>query len=193
MKTSLLPYLEIIWVIINFLHRFIDIARQKHWEGQFGEVVTARISIRKSILEDVRSMKTVTGIRTVTESTELIRTLGNYRVCHGFRLKKRDDYFSVNFDHFMIEQNFWRQKGQYWRLAQPKTEPRLGNLACPNNSLNTPYLTSHLQTHTNILSLFYFSLSLSFIFLAILNLSLYFSYQFLYNSLILSLIFLFLV
>ena len=23
-----------------------------------------------------------------------------YRVCHGFRLTKRDDYFQVNFDHF---------------------------------------------------------------------------------------------
>ena len=22
------------------------------------------------------------------------------RVCHGFRLMKRDDYFQVNFDHF---------------------------------------------------------------------------------------------
>ena len=23
-----------------------------------------------------------------------------YRVCHGFRLTKQDDYFHVNFDHF---------------------------------------------------------------------------------------------
>ncbi len=26
----------------------------------------------------------------------------NYRVCHGFRLLKQDDYFRVNFDHFWI-------------------------------------------------------------------------------------------
>ena len=24
----------------------------------------------------------------------------SYRVCHGFRLMKQDDYFRVNFDHF---------------------------------------------------------------------------------------------
>jgi len=24
----------------------------------------------------------------------------SYKVCHGFRFTKRDDYFQVNFDHF---------------------------------------------------------------------------------------------
>ncbi len=36
-----------------------------------------------------------------------------YRVCHGFRLTKRNDYFFVDFDPFY----FWRQLGQYWKLA----------------------------------------------------------------------------
>jgi len=30
-----------------------------------------------------------------------------YRVCHEFRLTKRDDYFRVDYDHFWIEQYFW--------------------------------------------------------------------------------------
>ena len=40
-----------------------------------------------------------------------------YRVCHRFWLTKRDDYFWVDFDHIRIEQYFWRQLGQYWKLA----------------------------------------------------------------------------
>ena len=40
-----------------------------------------------------------------------------YRVCHGFRLTKRDDYFQVNFDHFWSEHHFLRQLGQYWKSA----------------------------------------------------------------------------
>jgi len=36
-----------------------------------------------------------------------------YRVCHRFRLTKQDDYFWVDFDHFLIEQYFWRQLGLY--------------------------------------------------------------------------------
>jgi hypothetical protein len=37
----------------------------------------------------------------------------SYTVCHGFRLTKRDDHFWIDFDHFKIEQYFWRQLGQY--------------------------------------------------------------------------------
>ena len=39
------------------------------------------------------------------------------KVCHGFRLTKRDDYFRVNFDHFWINHHFIRQLGQYWKSA----------------------------------------------------------------------------
>jgi len=42
----------------------------------------------------------------------------SYKVCHWFRLTKWDDYYWVNFDHFWIEQYFWRQLGQYWKLAR---------------------------------------------------------------------------
>ncbi len=38
--------------------------------------------------------------------------LMSYRVCHGFRLTKQDDYLWANFDHFWIEPYFWRQLGQ---------------------------------------------------------------------------------
>jgi len=52
------------------------------------------------------------------------------KVCHGFRLTKRDDYFWVDFDHFWIERYFWRQLGQYIEYwLEPKTKPPSGNLA----------------------------------------------------------------
>ena len=35
-----------------------------------------------------------------------------YRVCHGFRLTKQEDYFRVNFDHFRSKLCFFRQLGQ---------------------------------------------------------------------------------
>ena len=37
---------------------------------------------------------------------------GSYRVCHGFRLTKRDDYSRVSLDHFWSECHFMRQLGQ---------------------------------------------------------------------------------
>ena len=36
----------------------------------------------------------------------------NYRVCHGFRFTKRDDYFRVTFDHFWSKRHFLRQLEQ---------------------------------------------------------------------------------
>jgi len=56
----------------------------------------------------------------------------SYIVFHRFRLTKQNDYFWVNFDHFWIEQYFWRQLGQYWNWPEPKTNSPSGNLACPN-------------------------------------------------------------
>jgi len=41
-----------------------------------------------------------------------------YKVCHGFRWMKQDDYFWVNFDHFCIKQYFWKQLEQFWKLAR---------------------------------------------------------------------------
>jgi len=38
--------------------------------------------------------------------------------CHKFRLAEQDDYFWFDFDHFWSEQYFWRQLGQYWKLAR---------------------------------------------------------------------------
>ena len=35
----------------------------------------------------------------------------DYRVCHGFRLTKRDDYFWVTFDHFWSKHHFFEAAG----------------------------------------------------------------------------------
>jgi len=50
---------------------------------------------------------------------------------HGFRLKKRDDYFWVNFDHFWIEQYFCRKLGQYWKLTQAYKRTTIGKFSLP--------------------------------------------------------------
>ena len=43
-----------------------------------------------------------------------------YRVRHGFRLTKRDDYFGVNFDYFWIFRGSW---GNIQNWLEPKIEP----------------------------------------------------------------------
>jgi len=55
-----------------------------------------------------------------------------YRVCHRIRLSKRDDYFWVNIDHFLIEQCFEGSWSSIENWLEPKTEPPSGNLVCPN-------------------------------------------------------------
>jgi len=45
------------------------------------------------------------------------KILHTYRVCHGFRLKKPDNYFRVSFDHFWSNRHLLRQLGQYRKLA----------------------------------------------------------------------------
>ena len=39
---------------------------------------------------------------------KVIKCLGMYRLCHGFRLTKSDDYLWVAFDHFWSEYHFQR-------------------------------------------------------------------------------------
>ncbi len=41
-----------------------------------------------------------------------------YSEFHGFRLRYRDNYSSVNFDHFCSELHFLRQQGQLRKKAQ---------------------------------------------------------------------------
>ncbi len=55
-----------------------------------------------------------------------------YRVSHGFRLTKQDDYFWVDFDHFWSEHHFWGSWGSSENLLEPRIRPPLANLACPN-------------------------------------------------------------
>jgi len=62
-----------------------------------------------------------------------------YRVCHRFRLTKRDDYFCVDFESSSIFGGCW---GSIENKLEPKTEPPSGNLACPNLR-NDPYIFKH--------------------------------------------------
>ncbi len=54
-----------------------------------------------------------------------------YRVWHRFRLTKQTDYFGVNFDHFWIEQYFWRPLGQYWKLAPALNRTTIEKFSLP--------------------------------------------------------------
>jgi len=82
--------------------------------------------------------------------------LRSYRVCHGFRLTKRNDYFWVDFDHFWIEHYFWRQLGIIDNLLEPKTKLPSGYLACPNpwNALYDHFRNTraNIRCKQNILS-----------------------------------------
>jgi len=42
----------------------------------------------------------------------------NYRVCHGFWLKKRDQYFWVSLDHFWWDYHFWGIWGSNKKLPR---------------------------------------------------------------------------
>ena len=43
-----------------------------------------------------------------------------YRVCHGFRITKQNDYLLVTFDHFWSESHFSRQLGLWKNSLEPK-------------------------------------------------------------------------
>ncbi len=57
----------------------------------------------------------------------------DYRVCHGFRLMKRDDYFFGSiltiFESSRIFGGYW---GSIENWLEPKTEPPWEYLVCPN-------------------------------------------------------------
>jgi len=42
----------------------------------------------------------------------------NTTVCRKFKLTMKYDYFWVDFEHFWIEQYFWRQLGKHWKWAR---------------------------------------------------------------------------
>jgi len=54
-----------------------------------------------------------------------------YRVCHGFRLAKGNDYFWVDFDTFESSSIFGDSWGSIDNWFKPKTETPSGNLALP--------------------------------------------------------------
>ncbi len=52
---------------------------------------------------------------------------------HRFRLTNRDDYFWVDLDHFFESSNiFGGICGSIENWLEPRTEPPLGYLSCPN-------------------------------------------------------------
>jgi len=53
-------------------------------------------------------------------------------VCHGYRLMKQDDYFWSIFNPFNPGIVFRGSWGSSVNWLEPKTEPPLPNLACPN-------------------------------------------------------------
>ncbi len=56
----------------------------------------------------------------------------SYRVCHRFRLTRRDDCFGPIFTTFESNRIFGGSWGSVDNWLELKTEPRQGNLACRN-------------------------------------------------------------
>jgi len=67
------------------------------------------------------------GFISLLLSSSLIPWPSTYRVCHGFRLTKPDDYFWVNVNPFCIEQFFKGSWGSIENWFDPKTEPPSGS------------------------------------------------------------------
>jgi len=74
----------------------------------------------------------------VVDATPCCRS---YRVCHGFRLTKQDDYSWVHFKHFWNKQHFMRQLGQYQKSAQTKNQPTIWNFSLPKSVLHSVVLS----------------------------------------------------
>jgi hypothetical protein len=55
-----------------------------------------------------------------------------YRVCHEFRLTKRVAFFELILTTFKLSTVFRGSWGSIENWLEPKIEPLLGNLACPN-------------------------------------------------------------
>jgi hypothetical protein len=55
-----------------------------------------------------------------------------YRVCHGLRLRKQDDYFWVDLTTFELSSIFGGSWGSNENWLKTKIESPLGYLACPN-------------------------------------------------------------
>jgi len=60
------------------------------------------------------------------------KTTSNYRVCHGFRLWKRDDYFWLILTTFESSSIFGGSWGSIENRIEPKIKLPSANLACPN-------------------------------------------------------------
>jgi hypothetical protein len=70
----------------------------------------------------------------VTPFTQIfyIRPLNlSYRVCHGFKLTNRDNYFWVDFDRFYIEPRFLRLLGEYLKLARALNRTTIRKFSLP--------------------------------------------------------------
>ncbi len=65
---------------------------------------------------------------------ERVRMRGRYRVCHGFRFRLQSkllifESILTSFKPSIVFEGSW---GSTENWPEPKTEPQLGNLACPN-------------------------------------------------------------
>ncbi len=63
-----------------------------------------------------------------------------YRVCHGFRLAKRDDYFWVNFHLFKIENHFYRQLWQVCNSAWASNRSNICKFSLPKSVKHSVYI-----------------------------------------------------
>ncbi len=76
------PFYNILWAPLWVAHSF------------------CQILVKVQQLMKLYGLNCVMKFRFNVKRLHLFKTQGTYRVCHGFRLMKQDNYFWVNFDYF---------------------------------------------------------------------------------------------
>jgi len=81
------------------------------------------------ILLDFDFLEKFTSHRSRDNTTKKIYLF--YRVCHGLRVTKWNDYFRANFDHFWIKHCFLRKLRQKWKLIQALNQTTISKFCLP--------------------------------------------------------------
>ena len=105
-------------------------------------ILTKKMTFRTVLRSILTKFNIVDQLRTfsiefrIIYSVDFVRDywelLPSYRVCHGFSITKRDDFFRVHFWTFLNRSSvvFWGSWGSIENWLKPKIKPPIQILAC---------------------------------------------------------------
>jgi len=130
------------WQVRSSFHLF-PIFQHFHFSSIFGQlnIILCRLMTENSQLwlkllwlknSPLRLKNSLPCLLWLKNSFMWLKNTVYCRVCNGFRLTKRDDYFWADLTTFKLSLIFWGSWGSIENWHEPETEPPLGNLAWPN-------------------------------------------------------------